>query len=112
MCEQLGMLTQSGLAHSTKPAKTTTKCSGSTSKHNASADAEGELFWPRLRVLTEKAHWAMTILAGLRRFGLLDDESATGPAAGARQDAGPLHIHVIGAQDNKDEGATTAATFR
>jgi diadenosine tetraphosphate (Ap4A) HIT family hydrolase len=54
----------------------------------------------------------MTILAGLRRFGLLDDESATGTAAGARQDAGPLHIHVIGAQDNKDEGATTAATFR
>lgn len=112
MCEQLGMLTQSGLAHSTKPVKTTPKSSGS-GKHNAAADAEGELFWPRLRVLTEKAHWAMTILEGLRRFGLLDGELATSAGtAGAGQDAGPLHIHIIGAQDNKDEGATTAATFR
>ena len=107
MCEQLGMMTQSGLADATKPAKT----SKPTNKHNGSADTEGELFWPRLRVLTEKAHWAMTILEGLRRFGLLDEESAT-DAAAATQNAGPLHIHIIGAQDNKDEGATTAATFR
>ena len=103
MCEQLGMLTQSGLAHATKP---TTK----------STDAEGELFWPRLRVLTEKAHWALTILEGLHRFGLLDDERAVahaGAAARSRLGAdGLLHIHVVGAQDNKDEGATTAATFR
>lgn len=94
------MLTQSGLAHATKPTKAT--------------DAEGELFWPRLRVLTEKTHWALTILEGLHRFGLLDDELAvhTGAAAHSRHGAGPLHIHVVGAQDNKDEGATTAATFR
>lgn len=109
MCEQLGMLTQSGLAHATKPTKKPAR-SATLTTGNPGGDTEGELFWPKLRVLTEKAHWALTILQGLERFGLLGDEAC---AVGvSRVDRGPLHIHVIGAQDNKDEGATTAATFR
>jgi hypothetical protein len=133
MCEQLNMLTRSGLAHATKPPKkippgrsgggSPTPAGGSQSKSKggaagaaataaaaaAAAPTEGELFWPRLRVLTERAHWALTIIEGLRRFGLLDEEGA---APVGEKDSGPLHIHIIGAQDNKDEGTTTAATFR
>ena len=94
MCEQLGMLTPEHLSHAIKKP--------------AAPDAAGhdrELFWPRMRLLTEKAHWALTIVEGARRFGLLD-----APAAGPRKE--PMHVHVIGAQDNKDEGAITAAAFR
>ena len=111
MCEQLGMLTQSGLAHATKPAKKSTRSSSSAGGHTA-ADSDGELFWPQLRVLTEKTHWSLTILEGLHRFGLLSNEAGVVEASASRKDEGPLHIHIIGAQDNKDEGATTAATFR